>query len=168
MRSLSRSLLVAALVGAALFAGVSAGAGAAFADECAPGTVDVRDANGQARFTVEVVDTPEGREKGLMFREQMPRYSGMLFVYEYPQPVAFWMRNTLIPLDILFFDASGRLRTVHPDAKPLDETPIPGGQDIRFVLELNGGMAATLGIVPGAELRHPSLDQTIAAWPCAE
>ncbi len=143
------------------------GAGMARAENaCDPARVDIRDADGSARVAVEVVDTPEGRERGLMYRESMPRYSGMLFVYEYAQPVAFWMQNTLIPLDMLFFDASGRLERIHENAKPLDTTPIPGGQDIRFVLELNGGMAKTLGIEPGAELRHPAVDQKVAAWPC--
>ena len=142
-------------------------AGAARAeDSCAPGRVDIRDADGAARIAVEVVDTPEDRARGLMYREAMPRYSGMLFVYEYAQPVAFWMENTLIPLDMLFFDAAGRLERIHENAKPLDRTPIPGGSDIRFVLELNGGMARVLGIEPGAELRHPAIDQSIALWPC--
>jgi uncharacterized membrane protein (UPF0127 family) len=94
------------------------------------------------------------------------RYEDMLFVYETPQPVAFWMENTLIPLDMLFFDASGKLERVHENARPLDRTPIPGGNDIRFVLEINGGLATELGIEPGAELRHPSIDQAEAAWPC--
>ena len=133
---------------------------------CDPDRVDIRDADGSARVGVEVVDTPAGRERGLMFRESMPRYSGMFFVYEYPQPVAFWMENTLIPLDMLFFDGAGRLERIHENATPHDRTPIVGGQDIRFVLELNAGMARTLDIEPGAELRHPSVDQAIAAWPC--
>jgi uncharacterized membrane protein (UPF0127 family) len=67
---------------------------------------------------------------------------------------------------MLFFDASGTLERVHENARPLDRTPIPGGNDIRFVLEINGGLAAELGIEPGAELRHPSIDQAEAAWPC--
>jgi uncharacterized membrane protein (UPF0127 family) len=103
-----------------------------------------------------------------MFRDGLPRFSGMLFVYETPQPVAFWMENTLIPLDMLFFDSSGTLTRVHPNARPLDRTPIPGGDGVRFVLEINGGLAAELGIEPGAELRHPAIDQTQAAWPCEE
>lgn len=146
--------------------GLLAAGGARAQGACEPGRVDIRDANGSARVSVEVVDTPQGRERGLMFRKSLPRYSGMLFVYEYAQPVAFWMENTLIPLDMLFFDASGRLERIHENAQPLDRTPIPGGQDIRFVLELNGGMAKTLGIEPGAELRHPAIDQKVAAWPC--
>jgi uncharacterized membrane protein (UPF0127 family) len=101
-----------------------------------------------------------------MFRESLPQFSGMLFVYETPQPVAFWMRNTLIPLDMLFFDPAGRLTRIESDATPLDETPIPGGDNVRYVLEINGGLAESLGIDLGAELRHPALDQAAAAWPC--
>ncbi|TPE48264.1 DUF192 domain-containing protein [Amaricoccus solimangrovi] len=153
----------AVLLAALLATGTARAEGA-----CDPSRVDIRDADGSARISVEVVDTAQGRERGLMYRESLPRYSGMLFVYEYAQPVAFWMENTLIPLDMLFFDASGRLERIHENARPLDRTPIPGGEDIRFVLELNAGMARTLDIEPGAELRHPAVDQAAAAWPCGQ
>ena len=156
----------AALAAAACLCLLAPSIGARAAETCDPARVDIRDADGSARVTVEVVDTPAGRERGLMFREAMPRYSGMLFVYEYPQPVAFWMENTLIPLDMLFFDGAGRLERIHENAVPHDRTPIIGGQDIRFVLELNAGMAKALDIEPGAELRHPSIDQGLAVWPC--
>jgi uncharacterized protein len=141
-------------------------AGAAAAQDCAEDAVDLRDGDSVLRFKVEVADDAEQRAQGLMFRESLPRFSGMLFVYPKAGPVAFWMENTLIPLDMLFFDASGTLATVHPNARPLDRTPIPGGDEIRFVLEINAGLAAELGIEPGAELRHPAVDQTEAAWPC--
>ena len=88
----------------------------------------------------------------------------MLFVYETPQPVAFWMKNTLIPLDMLFFDPEGRLTRIQREAQPHDETPRPGGDNVRFVLEINGGLAETLGIDLGAELRHPAIEG--AAWSC--
>jgi uncharacterized membrane protein (UPF0127 family) len=142
--------------------------GAAVAEECAPGVLDLRDPDSTLRFEVEVVDSDEGRARGLMFRESLPRFGGMLFVYPQPGPVAFWMRNTLIPLDMLFFDKTGRLETIHENAVPLDETPIPGGNDILYVLEVNGGTVASLGIDLGAELRHPAVDPELAAWPCGE
>jgi hypothetical protein len=75
------------------------------------------------------------------------------------------MKNTLIPLDMIFADARGVVRRVHENAVPGDLTPIPGGDDILVVLEVNGGMARQLGIAPGTVLRHPSLGQG-AAWPC--
>lgn len=134
---------------------------------CEPGVVLLRDTDGEARFQVEVVDSEAGRARGLMFRETLPPFSGMLFVYDHPQPVAFWMRNTLIPLDMLFFDGAGRLERIKEAAQPHDETPVVGGNDIRYVLEINGGMAAKLDIEVGAELLSPAVDQATAAWTCA-
>ncbi|MDJ0860321.1 MAG: DUF192 domain-containing protein [Dinoroseobacter sp.] len=146
-----------------LFGFVSAGAGLA---TCAPDRVDLRGPWGQATYSIEVVDTPETRAQGLMFRETMARREGMLFVYERPQSVSFWMRNTLIPLDMIFVDARGVVQKVHRDAVPLDETPIPGGTNILVVLEVNAGQAEQFGIGPGTEMRHPSLGDS-AAWPCS-
>ena len=121
---------------------------------------------GAARFAIELADDPGERARGLMFREALPRGQGMLFVYPRPQPASFWMKNTLIPLDMLFFDARGRLVSLHENAVPGDETPIPGGDAVLMVLEINGGLARRLGIAPGAELQTPLLDPAQAAWPC--
>ncbi|MBB5224019.1 hypothetical protein HNP73_003980 [Amaricoccus macauensis] len=148
-----------------LLAAAALAAGPVSAADCAPDQIDLRDSDTELRFHVEVMDTPEGREQGLMFRENLPKFSSMLFVYETPQPVAFWMKNTLIPLDILFFDAEGRLERIKSNAQPHDETPVFGGDDIQYVLEINGGLAAELGIEPGAEIRNPAL--TGAVWSCS-
>ncbi len=134
--------------------------------ECTPGTLDLRDADTSLRFKVEVQDTAAERAEGLMFRESLPKFSGMLFVYETPQPVAFWMKNTLIPLDMLFFDGAGRLVAIKENAQPHDETPVFGGREVRYVLEINGGLARSLGIGAGAEIRSPALDQATAGWRC--
>lgn len=155
----------AAALAAALLLG-SAPAGRA--QDCAFGSADLRQGASVLRFQVEVADEEAERARGLMFREAMPRFDGMLFVYDRPEPVAFWMKNTLIPLDMLFFDASGRLVSVHENAVPGDLTPIAGGEAIQYVLEINGGGARRLGIAPGAELRHPAIDQARALWPCAD
>lgn len=133
---------------------------------CAPGVVDIRGDFGQARFSVELADTGAERARGLMFRDSLPRSAGMLFVYETPQQASFWMKNTLIPLDMIFADASGRVTRVHSNATPQDLTPIDGGEGVAAVLEINGGLAQKLGIGPGAELRHPAIDARVAAWPC--
>ncbi len=138
------------------------------AAECSDGSVDLRSAGGQARFNVEIADDPGERARGLMFRESMPASAGMLFVYERPGPAAFWMKNTLIPLDIIFADERGVVTRVHENAKPMDTTSLDGGRDVKLVLEINGGLAGRLGIGPGAEVRHPSVDPALAAWPCPQ
>jgi uncharacterized protein len=76
------------------------------------------------------------------------------------------MKNTLIPLDMIFLDEAGRVTDVHENAVPGDLTPIPGPQDTLLVLEIKGGLAARLGLGKGAVLRHPALDPAEAAWPC--
>ncbi|TRD23621.1 DUF192 domain-containing protein [Palleronia caenipelagi] len=134
---------------------------------CAPETVELRGDWGAARFAVTLADTPDERARGLMFVEDMPLSEGMLFVYERTGPVSFWMRNTLIPLDMVFVSEKGVVQYVHENAIPGDETPIFGGANIRVVLEINGGLADQLGIKPGTQIRHPALDQDLAAWPCA-
>jgi uncharacterized membrane protein (UPF0127 family) len=134
--------------------------------ECAVERVDLRGDWGQARFSVELADEPSERSQGLMNRPSMPLGSGMLFVYEQPQRAVFWMKNTLIPLDMIFLDASGTVTGIHENAIPLDETGIDGGTGVLAVLEINGGLARRLGIDEGTELRHPALDPENAVWPC--
>lgn len=133
---------------------------------CTEGHVDLRGSWGQARFSVEIVDTDETRARGLMHREHLPRSAGMLFIYDAPTEPAFWMRNTLIPLDMIFVDPTGRVTRIHPDAIPHDTTPIPGGPNVLMVLEINGGLSQMLGMKEGSEMRHPRLDQSTALWPC--
>jgi hypothetical protein len=153
---------------AALVALVGAGAGATAASaECAPGRVDLRGDWGQASFTVEIADEPAERSRGLMHVESMPSGAGMLFVYERPGSPAFWMRNTLIPLDMIFVRPDGTVQHVHDRAIPGDETPISGSDGVLAVLEINGGLAEALGIDPGTEMRHPAFGPD-AAWPCAD
>ncbi len=156
---------VGAGTAAAVLAAAVALAGPAAAG-CSPGQVEIRGPAGIARFSVEIADSPEEQSRGLMFRESLASGAGMLFVYDRPERAVFWMKNTLIPLDMVFADATGRVTRVHADARPRDETPIDGGEGVLLVLEINGGLAARLGIGPGAELRHPVLAPGTAAWPC--
>ena len=136
---------------------------------CNEARVELRGDWGTARFRVALADTPQSRAQGLMHVEEMPRMSGMLFVYERPQPVRFWMANTLIPLDMIFVGPDGVVRHVHENAIPLDRTGIPGGSDdIQYVLEVNGGVSGEFGITQGTQMRHPAMDQRRAAWPCDE
>lgn len=121
---------------------------------------------GVADVEVEVVDTPATINKGLMFREELPRGTGMLFAFREPGEVAFWMKNTLIPLDMIFFDAKGDMRNVHFNAKPLDETPIPGGSNIQYVLEVGAGEIQRMGLGTDTTIRHPRIEQENARWKC--
>lgn len=135
---------------------------------CSEDRIELRGDWGSARFRIEVADDPAERAQGLMHVEQMPRMAGMLFVYERPQAVSFWMENTLIPLDMIFADETGLVQHVHRDAIPLDRTPIPGGDDIQYVLEVNAGVAEAFGIGPGSQMRHPSIAQDAAVWACED
>jgi uncharacterized protein len=134
---------------------------------CSDDRVDLRWDGGKASFSVEVADDPDERAQGLMFRDRMAMSAGMLFVYESPRRASFWMKNTLIPLDMVFADPTGKVTHVHANAVPGDLTSIDGGEGVQFILEINGGLAKRLGIVEGAELRHPVIGAD-AAWPCSD
>ncbi len=134
--------------------------------ECRADTVELRGDWGKARFSVELADDPQEHAQGLMHRSALPMGAGMYFIYESPRRASFWMRNTLIPLDMIFIDPQGVVQHVHHNAVPLDETPIPGGDGILTVLEINGGLAARLGIGAGSEVRHPAHAAHDAVWPC--
>jgi uncharacterized membrane protein (UPF0127 family) len=113
-------------------------------------------AGGAHRFTVEIADTPDERAQGLMFRESMATDAGMLFDYGSDQEgVAFWMRNTPLPLDMIFIRADGTITQIAADTTPYSLEPIASREPVRFVLEVNAGVAASLGIAPGDRLQHP-------------
>jgi uncharacterized protein len=112
-------------------------------------------ATGPHRFAVEVAETPAQMEQGLMFRRQLAEDAGMLFDYKKPIMATMWMRNTLIPLDMLFVDAQGRIVNIHERAVPQTDDVIASAAPVRAVIELNGGTAARLGIVPGDKVEHP-------------
>lgn len=133
---------------------------------CREDHVEIRGDFGTARFSVEIADDPQERAIGLMNRPSMAHSAGMLFIYERPQMVSFWMENTLIPLDMLFIDESGVIARIHENAIPLDRTPIPGTPETLAVLEINGGLARDIGISEGDLLRNPLLPQELAAWSC--
>jgi uncharacterized membrane protein (UPF0127 family) len=109
---------------------------------------------GRYKFKVELATTPEQMMQGLMFRRSLDADAGMLFDYGTTQPVSFWMKNTLIPLDMVFIYANGRVAGVHQRAVPRSEQPIPSPAPVRAVLELNGGTASRLGIKTGDLVVH--------------
>ncbi len=115
----------------------------------------IASAGGDHRFAIEVADTPDERARGLMFRETMAADAGMLFDYGSDQTgVAFWMKNTPLPLDMIFIRADGTITQIAADTTPYSLEPIASREPVRFVLEVNAGIAAKLGIVPGDRLRH--------------
>jgi len=143
------------------------------APRCSDDIVWLRGDWGTARFRVEIADDPEEQRIGLMNRQSLARSAGMLFIYPEARPASFWMANTLIPLDMLFFDSRGNLVTVHENAVPLDRSALFGGDAVKAVLEINGGMARALGILSAqgdspmiTGIAHPSFDTEDAVYPC--
>ncbi len=107
------------------------------------------------KFDVELATNDAERSRGLMFRKELGAYEGMLFDFYQEMPVSFWMKNTLIPLDMVFIAGDGTVKHVHANAVPLSTDPVPSLYPVRAVLEINGGSAALLGIKPGDKVRHP-------------
>ena len=112
---------------------------------------------GEHEFQVEVAQTPEERQRGLMFREYMPADHGMLFIQPGNGPASFWMKNTYIPLDLLYFSADGKLLEIHSNTPPCTTPTCPTyrsrSKAVKYVLELNAGRAAQLGLQPNDQLR---------------
>lgn len=117
-------------------------------------TVEVVTSRGRARFQVEIAATQAEQARGLMFRKSLAPDRGMLFTYKRPQPASYWMKNTLIPLDIIYIQPDGRILSIVRNARPHDETPLPSGGLVLGVLEIAGGRAAQLGILPGDRVLH--------------
>ena len=104
------------------------------------------------RFTVEVARTLPEQQVGLMNRQVLAPDRGMIFPYSPPEPVAFWMKNTLIPLDMIFVRANGTIARI-VTAVPLSLEPVPAGEPVGAVLEIGGGRAKALGIKAGDRVR---------------
>jgi uncharacterized membrane protein (UPF0127 family) len=139
-----------------VLAAVAAEAGAAAALESfETSSLTIVSAHGRHRFTVELAETPAQLQQGLMFRPSLAPDAGMLFDFKIPTVAAMWMRNTLIPLDMLFVDAHGTIVNIQARAVPESDAIIAAAAPVRAVLELNGGTAARLGIAPGDRVLHP-------------
>jgi uncharacterized protein len=118
--------------------------------------------SGEHSFNVELVDTPETRQQGLMFRQELADDAGMLFDFKAERPVSFWMQNTYIPLDMIFIDAKGVVKTIHDNARPHDTTSIPSNVPVQFVLEIPGGRSEEIGLKPGDTMEHPRVGAPVA------
>lgn len=130
-------------------------AGARAAEPFATSSLSLVTAKGRFRFTVEMALDAAQRAQGLQFRETLAAHAGMLFDYERSQPVTMWMKNTLVPLDMLFISADGRVVNIAADTVPKSLAPISSAGPVRAVLEVNAGTAARLGIEPGDRVIHP-------------
>jgi uncharacterized protein len=112
-------------------------------------------ASGAHDYAVEVANDDASRERGLMYRRYMAPDHGMLFEFDRDAPVSFWMKNTYIPLDMVFISPVGIVTNIVANAEPLSERVIPSGPPAAAVLELNGGAAAAIGLRVGDRIRHP-------------
>src|SRR5580658_1037155 len=118
-------------------------------------SLEIVTATGRHAFQVEIANDDATRERGLMDRRYMAPDHGMLFEFDRDAPVSFWMKNTYIPLDMIFIAPSGVVTRIAANAEPLSERVIPSGDPCAAVLELNGGTAAAIGLKVGDKVRHP-------------
>ena len=139
-----------ATLAACLLLGAAAPAAAA-----GQSTIEIVSKSGVHAFSVELASNDAERERGLMFRKELPEGTGMLFDFEREAPVAFWMHNTFIPLDMIFIRADGSILRIAENAEPLSDRLIPSGGPVRAVLEVIGGTARKLGIAPGDRVESP-------------
>jgi uncharacterized membrane protein (UPF0127 family) len=119
------------------------------------GTLEIVSASGVHAFSVELATNDQERERGLMFRKELPQGQGMLFDFEHDQPVAFWMHNTYIPLDMIFIRSDGRIMRIAENTEPMSDKLVPSGSPVRAVLEVIAGTARQLGIAPGDRVVSP-------------
>ncbi len=112
-------------------------------------TLEIVSNTGVHAFAVELATNNQERERGLMFRKELPEGQGMLFDFERDQPVAFWMHNTYISLDMIFIRGDGRIAHIAENTEPMSDRLIPSGGSVRAVLEVIAGTARKLGIAPG-------------------
>jgi len=118
-------------------------------------TLEIVTRSGVYTFTVELAVTDEERSKGLMFRRELPEGRGMLFDFKQDVNASMWMKNTYIPLDMIFIRADGRIQRIAENTEPQSERIIAAGAPVRAVLEVIGGTAKKLGIKPGDRVAHP-------------
>lgn len=132
-----------------------AGYGSARAGDTTPLTV--AGADRRQVFQVEVADSPATQARGLMYRRNLAPDAGMLFPFRQPRQAQFWMRNTYVPLDLLFIGEDARIESIHADAAPLDDSTIASRGPVIAVLEILAGEAARRGIRAGDLVLHPAL-----------
>jgi uncharacterized membrane protein (UPF0127 family) len=154
MRILSGLVAMLCMVGLLLSAGV-----ARAQEDAGPMPVEsvaLETTTGGALIAAEIARTPADRERGLMFRHRLPPDRGMLFIYEQPQVLSMWMRNTYVPLDMVFLDTGGRVVSIAKDTVPLSEVIVSSSGPALAVLELLAGTAERIGLQVGDRALHPA------------
>lgn len=122
-----------------------------------PATLDIVTASGTHHFQIEVATTEAERETGLMFRRTLAPNAGMLFLYTSPRPIAMWMKNTFLPLDMIFIGKDWRVQRIAKRAEPFTLTPIPSGGPVIAVLEVNAGTVDDIAVEKGDMVQyHPT------------
>jgi uncharacterized membrane protein (UPF0127 family) len=122
------------------------------------GTLVLKTDSGPHSFNIELATTPAERALGLMYRRTLPVDAGMLFLYDKPQPLTMWMRNTFIPLDMVFIGADGKVHRIESRTEPFSTQIISSEGNVQGVLELNAGTAASIGLKAGDEVVYPGLN----------
>ncbi len=145
-------MLVAACAILAILAALAVSAPAQAAGEA---TLEIVSKTGVHAFAVELATNDAERSRGLMFRKELPEGRGMLFDFERDQPVAFWMHNTFISLDMIFIRSDGSILRIAENTEPMSDKLIPSGGPVRAVLEVIAGTAHKLGIAPGDRVASP-------------
>jgi uncharacterized membrane protein (UPF0127 family) len=143
------ALATLAIAGCAPSAAGSSESRAADARAAPTVPLTITTARGTLHYRVEVARTEREQERGLMYRTSLPDHGGMIFPMEPPRPASFWMKNTYIPLDIVFIRPDGSIARIAANATPEDLTPIESGEPVADVLEIAGGAAAANGIAEG-------------------
>jgi uncharacterized protein len=153
------SLALSIFIAQPVFAGPTFEASENAPQKLALSKLTVVSANKNHRFRVQVALSPKEHEIGLMFRKQMPKSEGMLFVFPQPKEARFWMQNTPLSLDLIFIRADGSIANIAAKARPMSTSVIPSLGRVIAVLEVNGGLSAKLGIVAGDRVEHITLSK---------
>jgi uncharacterized membrane protein (UPF0127 family) len=162
---LAAGTVVAAILAVFLYfnlQGPTVGGNAAMLLPTDPAPLVVETKTGKKSFTIEIADSEDERERGLMFRETMDDGHGMLFVFEATQRLAFWMKNTPLALDLIFIGQDGTINFIG-QGEPMSETAVGPPDPNRFVLELKAGIAEKAGIESGDRIWHPAIDKVSGA-----
>lgn len=121
------------------------------------GTLTLKTDSGPHSFNIEIANTNGERALGLMYRRELPADAGMLFLYDPPQPITMWMRNTILSLDMIFIGANGKVHRIESHTEPFSTDMISSDGAVQGVLEVNAGIAAKIGLKTGDEVVFPGL-----------